>query len=109
MTPAAPPHVAAAASAAAAAVIPIACATPNNTPGPPRCCQCITNLVQGERDYTKLKGDTGPLVYPAGFVYLFAWLKAATGGSVQAAQVRAVRAAWEAQQAVQAGTHACWS
>ena len=55
--------------------------------------------MQGERDYTKLKGDTGPLVYPAGFVYLFAWLKSATGGSVQAAQVRAV---WSPGQCSQA-------
>ena len=68
-------------------------------PPPPACCQCITHLVQGERDYTKLKGDTGPLVYPAGFVYLFAWLKSATGGSVQAAQVRAV---WSPGQCSQA-------
>ena len=59
--------------------------------------------MQGERDYTKLKGDTGPLVYPAGFVYLFAWLKAATGGSVQAAQVRAV---WS-HGAVHPGAHVC--
>lgn len=45
-------------------------------------------LLQGELDYAKLKGDTGPLVYPAGFVYLFAWLRRLTGGSVAAAQVR---------------------
>ena len=44
--------------------------------------------MQGERDYTKLQGDTGPLVYPAGFVYLYSWLKHVTGGAVQAAQVR---------------------
>lgn len=43
---------------------------------------------QGERDYAQLKGGTGPLVYPAGFVYLFAWLKTLTGGSVAVAQVR---------------------
>jgi alpha-1,3-mannosyltransferase len=29
-------------------------------------------LVHGEYDYTKLRGDTGPLVYPAGFLYVFA-------------------------------------
>lgn len=45
-------------------------------------------LLQGELDYAKLKGDTGPLVYPAGFVYLFAWLRRLTGGNVAAAQVR---------------------
>ena len=52
------------------------------TPAPHHC-------VQGELDYAQLKGDTGPLVYPAGFVYLFAWLKRITGGSVVAAQARA--------------------
>ena len=35
----------------------------------------VGGLLQGERDYTKLKGDTGPLVYPAWFVYLYAVLK----------------------------------
>jgi alpha-1,3-mannosyltransferase len=43
--------------------------------------------LQGELDYAKLKGDTGPLVYPAGFVYLFSWLQQLTGGSVEAGQV----------------------
>lgn len=46
------------------------------------------HTLQGELDYAKLKGDTGPLVYPAGFVYLFAWLRRLTGSSVAAAQVR---------------------
>ncbi len=36
--------------------------------------------LQGERDYTKLQGQTGPLVYPAGFVYIFAFLHRITGG-----------------------------
>ncbi|KJE91547.1 alpha-1,3-mannosyltransferase ALG3 isoform d, variant [Capsaspora owczarzaki ATCC 30864] len=31
----------------------------------------VKGAIDGERDYTLLKGDTGPLVYPAGFVYLF--------------------------------------
>lgn len=34
----------------------------------------------------KLQGDTGPLVYPAGFVYLFSWLRWVTGGAVLPAQ-----------------------
>ena len=37
-------------------------------------------LVHGEWDYSKLRGETGPLVYPAGFVYLYAALRALGGG-----------------------------
>eukprot|EP00106_Octopus_bimaculoides_P010018 XP_014777460.1 PREDICTED: dol-P-Man:Man(5)GlcNAc(2)-PP-Dol alpha-1,3-mannosyltransferase-like [Octopus bimaculoides] len=33
--------------------------------------QEVEGVVNGTYDYTKLKGDTGPLVYPAGFVYIF--------------------------------------
>lgn len=33
--------------------------------------QEVEGVVNGTWDYTKLRGDTGPLVYPAGFVYLF--------------------------------------
>jgi alpha-1,3-mannosyltransferase len=50
--------------------------------------QEVTGYEQGERDYTNLKGDTGPLVYPAGFVHLFSWLKTLTrGGEIFPAQV----------------------
>lgn len=49
--------------------------------------QEVEGYEQGERDYTQLKGDTGPLVYPAGFVHLFSWLKAVTDGNIQPAQV----------------------
>lgn len=31
----------------------------------------VEGVVNGTFDYFKLKGDTGPLVYPAGFVYVF--------------------------------------
>ncbi|XP_072111238.1 dol-P-Man:Man(5)GlcNAc(2)-PP-Dol alpha-1,3-mannosyltransferase [Mobula birostris] len=31
----------------------------------------VEGVINGTYDYTQLKGDTGPLVYPAGFVYLF--------------------------------------
>ena len=36
--------------------------------------QEVQGFLDGERDYLKLKGDTGPLVYPAGFVYIFSLL-----------------------------------
>lgn len=49
--------------------------------------QEVEGYEQGERDYLKLKGDTGPLVYPAGFVHLFSWLRSITGGEVALAQV----------------------
>lgn len=32
------------------------------------------------------QSSSGPLVYPAGFVYVYSWLKKVTGGSVAAAQ-----------------------
>ncbi len=31
-------------------------------------------IVNGTMDYSLLKGDTGPLVYPAGFIWFFAGL-----------------------------------
>ena len=50
--------------------------------------QEVTGYELGERNYLNLKGDTGPLVYPAGFVHLFSWLKALTrGGDIFLAQV----------------------
>lgn len=44
---------------------------------------------QGERDYLQIRGDTGPLVYPAGFLYLFGVLYEWTqqGTNVRQAQV----------------------
>lgn len=42
---------------------------------------------QGERDYALIKGQTGPLVYPAGFLYTFTALFYATSrGSIAMAQ-----------------------
>ncbi|XP_021250316.1 dol-P-Man:Man(5)GlcNAc(2)-PP-Dol alpha-1,3-mannosyltransferase isoform X1 [Numida meleagris] len=41
--------------------------------------QEVEGFANGTRDYTQLRGGTGPLVYPAGFVYLFLGLYYATG------------------------------
>lgn len=37
-----------------------------------------------------LKGDTGPLVYPAGFLYVYSAIQFVTGGEVYPAQVTIV-------------------
>lgn len=34
----------------------------------------VAQVVSGERDYTKIQGGTGPLVYPAAHVYLYTGL-----------------------------------
>lgn len=47
----------------------------------------VDGFLGGERDYTKLKGDTGPLVYPAGFLYAYSAIQFVTGGQVYPAQV----------------------
>ncbi|KAL5013721.1 hypothetical protein ScPMuIL_007991 [Solemya velum] len=41
--------------------------------------QEVGGVVNGTYDYSQLKGDTGPLVYPAGFVYIFMGLFYLTG------------------------------
>ena len=47
----------------------------------------VTGFVRGERDYSNLKGNTGPLVYPAGFLYVYSAIQYVTGGEVYPAQV----------------------
>jgi alpha-1,3-mannosyltransferase len=41
--------------------------------------QEVEGVINGTFDYSQLKGDTGPLVYPAGFVYIFSTLYFLTG------------------------------
>lgn len=41
--------------------------------------QQVAQYISGERDYIKLHGDTGPLVYPAAHVYIYRLLYAITG------------------------------
>ena len=40
----------------------------------------VEGFLNGTYDYMKLEGSTGPLVYPAGFVYFFSGLYFITGG-----------------------------
>lgn len=40
----------------------------------------IEQVIAGERDYTKIKGGTGPLVYPAAHVYIYWALYKITDG-----------------------------
>ncbi|TYJ49182.1 hypothetical protein E1A91_A01G116200v1 [Gossypium mustelinum] len=47
----------------------------------------VSGFLGGERDYKNLKGDTGPLVYPAGFLYVYSAIQYVTGGQVFPAQV----------------------
>ncbi|KAL1351004.1 hypothetical protein HN51_014966 [Arachis hypogaea] len=47
----------------------------------------VTGFLKGERDYGNLKGDTGPLVYPAGFLYIYSAFQYLTAGQVYPAQI----------------------
>ena len=42
--------------------------------------QEVEGWLGGERDYAMIRGGTGPLVYPAGFLYLYGALRWAAGG-----------------------------
>jgi hypothetical protein len=48
----------------------------------------VTQYVNGERDYTLIKGGTGPLVYPAAHVYIYTALYYLTkGGNIFYGQI----------------------
>lgn len=40
----------------------------------------VAQFLEGERDYTMIKGGTGPLVYPAAHVYIYSALYGVTDG-----------------------------
>ncbi|KAK4056116.1 dolichyl-P-Man:Man(5)GlcNAc(2)-PP-dolichol alpha-1,3-mannosyltransferase [Microbotryomycetes sp. JL221] len=50
--------------------------------------QQVAMFLRGERDYSQIRGDSGPLVYPAGFLYIYSVLYAVTerGSNLRAAQ-----------------------
>lgn len=50
--------------------------------------QQVARYLAGERDYVKIYGDTGPLVYPAAHVYIYRALFAVTdeGRDIRSAQ-----------------------
>ncbi|KAJ0402901.1 hypothetical protein ATCC90586_006023 [Pythium insidiosum] len=50
--------------------------------------QQVSQFKAGERDYINMRGDTGPLVYPAGFLYVFSVLHSVTdnGENIRRAQ-----------------------
>lgn len=44
-------------------------------------------FLQGERNYAHIKGQTGPLVYPAGFLYVYScFFRITRGGNIATAQ-----------------------
>ncbi|KNA19570.1 hypothetical protein SOVF_060290 isoform A [Spinacia oleracea] len=47
----------------------------------------VSEFLNGERDYSNIEGDTGPLVYPAGFLYVYTAIQYITGGLVHPAQI----------------------
>ena len=40
----------------------------------------VETYMSGERDSLQIRGGTGPLVYPAGFLFLYQWLRHLAGG-----------------------------
>jgi hypothetical protein len=52
--------------------------------------QEVEAWLEGETDYMNIRGDTGPLVYPAGFLYLFAWLRWLTDDGKNIAKAQSI-------------------
>jgi hypothetical protein len=52
--------------------------------------QEVKHYLYGERNYINIYGDTGPLVYPAGFLYVFSALYYVTnhGANIFAGKLR---------------------
>ncbi|KAI8806083.1 asparagine-linked glycosylation 3 [Cladochytrium replicatum] len=42
--------------------------------------QQVELFMNGERMYNRIEGDTGPVVYPAGFIYLYSFFHSITNG-----------------------------
>lgn len=42
--------------------------------------QQISQIERGELNYSKISGDTGPIVYPAGYVFIYSFMKQLTNG-----------------------------
>ncbi|KAI8907864.1 putative Dol-P-Man:Man(5)GlcNAc(2)-PP-Dol alpha-1,3-mannosyltransferase [Gorgonomyces haynaldii] len=47
----------------------------------------VSLFLGGETDYFNIQGPTGPVVYPAGFIYVFSLFKILCGDSIRMAQV----------------------
>jgi alpha-1,3-mannosyltransferase len=45
--------------------------------------QQVHLFLNGERDYSRIYGDTGPIVYPAGFLYVYTFFDFLTSGGSQ--------------------------
>jgi alpha-1,3-mannosyltransferase len=75
-------------------------------------------FLGGQRDYALMRGDTGPLVYPAGFVYVYSILHYVTsaGAAIKLAQfiflgiyLAVVRAVFTMYDRARAGAPPQWA